>query len=464
MSIADAIVPAVANPAASLDPTELRRQRGLIIAALCNVRADGKDNRYLVPSQTGACQYLVTIDPKKGPDWRCDCKDYEARQLPCKHIFAVQFVIERDKQAGGRPPAMPTIAVELKTQLSAQANADRPTYKQNWTAYNAAQTTEKHRLQVLLADLCRWVVEPERPHGGAKGGRPPVPMADRAFASAFKVYSTISGRRFMCDMKDAEARGHVSQAPHFNSISRFLESPELTPVLGDLIRQSALPLRAVERDFAVDSTGFGTSRFVRWFDKKYGIVRQRSEFVKVSIITGVKTNIVTAVRVGGQYSGDSPEFIPMLNDTAKAFTIGEVSADKAYCSYDNFDAVAGHGGTAYIAFMTTATARLGGTYGKMFHSYCLNQDEYLAHYHKRSNVESTFSMMKAKFGDSVRSKTDTAMINEALCKVLCHNLCCLIQSTHELGIEAAFWQTQPEPAPSNPPPPIDDDARLWDWI
>ena len=46
----------------------------------------------------------------------------------------------------------------------------------------------------------------------------------------------------------------------------------------------------------------------------------------------------------------------------------------------------------------------------------------LAHYHLRSNVESTFSMMKRKFGDGLRSKTDTAMVNETLCKVLCHNL------------------------------------------
>ena len=54
-------------------------------------------------------------------------------------------------------------------------------------------------------------------------------------------------------------------------------------------------------------------------------------------------------------------------------------------------------------------------------------------------MESTFSMMKAKFGDSIRSKTDVAMVNESLCKILCHNICCLIQSTHELGIEAKFW-------------------------
>jgi transposase len=68
-----------------------------------------------------------------------------------------------------------------------------------------------------------------------------------------------------------------------------------------------------------------------------------------------------------------------------------------------------------------------------------NQTWFMQQYHKRSNVESTFSMIKAKFGDSLRSKTRTAQINEALCKVLAHNLCCLIQSIYELGIEPTFW-------------------------
>jgi len=42
-------------------------------------------------------------------------------------------------------------------------------------------------------------------------------------------------------------------------------------------------------------------------------------------------------------------------------------------------------------------------------------------------------------GDSLRSKTETAQINEALCKVLCHNLCCVIQSMYELEIKPEFW-------------------------
>ena len=74
----------------------------------------------------------------------------------------------------------------------------------------------------------------------------------------------------------------------------------------------------------------------------------------------------------------------------------------------------------------------------MYHFYALNRAEFLQHYHKRSNVETTFPMIKSKFGQRLRSRTLTAQINEALCKVLCHNLCCVIQSMHELNITPEF--------------------------
>jgi transposase len=75
----------------------------------------------------------------------------------------------------------------------------------------------------------------------------------------------------------------------------------------------------------------------------------------------------------------------------------------------------------------------------MYHYFYYNQERFMASYHKRSNVESTFSMIKAKFGDALRSRTKTAQINEALCKVLCHNICCLIHSMYELNLKPKFW-------------------------
>jgi hypothetical protein len=82
----------------------------------------------------------------------------------------------------------------------------------------------------------------------------------------------------------------------------------------------------------------------------------------------------------------------------------------------------------------------------MLSFYNDHREEFLTHYHKRSNVETTFHMIKSKFGQRLRSKTLTAQINEALCKVLCHNLCVVIQSVHELGIEKT---SQPRKRPNH---------------
>jgi SWIM zinc finger len=223
---------------------DMRELKGLEIAARC--RIGFRDGVWLVPSQAGDGKYKVLLS-RDGD--ACECDDFQLHRLPCKHIHAARLVRERDHH--GKSPALDTDAVPK-----------RKTYRQNWPAYNLAQATEKHRLQVLLQELCRGAEEPARAPG--KVGRKPVPLADQLFACAFKIYGTVSSRRFACDLNDAHARGYLSRPVHPNKVNHFLENPGLTPVLTSLILRSSLPLRAVETEFAGDSSGFSTSRFVRW--------------------------------------------------------------------------------------------------------------------------------------------------------------------------------------------------------
>src|SRR5262249_35413598 len=137
----------------------------------------------------------------------------------------------------------------------------------------------------------------------------------------------------------------------------------------------------------------------------------------------------------------SPNLLPNLGEaTAAHFDIRELTADKGNSSVNNVNVIANHGATPYIAFKSIHSGAAGGLWEKMFHYFAFNRQEFLLHYHKRSNVESTFSMIKAKFRDHVRSKTDVAIQNEVLCNILCHNICCVIQAMYELGIEPTFWQ------------------------
>jgi transposase len=399
-----------------------REQRGLVIAALCKLNQE--DGAWLVPSQGSDKVYRVSPDKQT-----CTCPDHQEAGHKCKHIYAVEFTMKREVHRDG-----------TVTETKSITFTEKKTYSQDWPAYNHAQSIEKDRLQELLFDLCQSVDNTIRPGPGRK----PHSKRDSIFAMVFKVYCQFSSRRFSSDLRGAHRVGFLSRKFAGAKVAHFMENAEYTPILKELLARSALPLRTVETEFAIDSSGFSTSKFERWYDHKYGVTRNRCCWVKVHICSGTKTNIVTAVRILDKDAGDCPQFAPLVKDTAKNFTIGEVSADKAYGSVENFETVAECGGTAFIAFKSNASGRSGGLFEKMFHFFQYKRDEYLTHYHKRSNVESTFSMLKRKHGDSVRSLTEVAMVNEVLCKFICHNLCCLIQEEAELGIRPDFTTEKAE--------------------
>jgi transposase len=206
------------------------------------------------------------------------------------------------------------------------------------------------------------------------------------------------------------------------------------------------PLASIERDFAIDSSGFSTCRFFQWVDAKYNdpTLMDKRSWMKIHLSCGVQTNIVTAVEITDRRAGDALYFKPLVDATAKNFTMREVSADKGYISRKNLQAAVDHNAMPYIPFKENSTGnskhyKQSTLWKNMYHFFAYNTDRFMAHYHKRSNVETTFHMIKSKFGDALRSKTESAQTNETLCKVLCHNICYLIQSMYELNLKPKFY-------------------------
>ena len=396
-----------------------RLMRGMGIAAL--VRIEKHRLGYRVHSLSGRGTYIVNIDSTP----ICSCPDFDMRQRPCKHIYAVLTVLQREEMKDGGVVETATVA-------------DTP--QQGWSSYNAAQEHEQEHFAQLLRALCDTIEQPPRPQGA---GRPRLPLSDMVFGSALKVYSTMSTRRAMTDMRNAQAAGMLDKTPSTASTWRCMEDPGLTPVLEHLIQTSALPLRAVEHDFAIDSTAFATSVYHRWFDHKWNKMIKEATWVKAHALCGVKTNIITVAEATAGESADSKRFAPFVEATARHFSIHEVSADKAYLSKNNLLTVEAVGGIAYIPFKSNSNPTNGHhkrdtLWERAYHFYHLNRAEFLQHYHKRSNVETTFAMVKAKFGPSVRSKMPSAQVNEVLLKFLCHNIAVLIHSAYELGVEPVF--------------------------
>jgi transposase len=110
----------------------------------------------------------------------------------------------------------------------------------------------------------------------------------------------------------------------------------------------------------------------------------------------------------------------------------EVAADKKYLSHKNLEATAKTNALPFIPFkVNTAIPKENTTWSEMYHYFMYNWEAFLAHYHRRPNVETAFSMIKAKFEDTERSKSNIGQLHAVLCKVLCRNLCVLIQVMYE---------------------------------
>ena len=397
-----------------------RKQRGYAIAQTQQIV--NKRGVWIVPSQTNPTQsYKVElrIDGAK-----CTCQDFASRGVKCKHIFAVEITVDKQINEDGS-----TTITQTK----------RITYAQeNWPAYTKAQNEEVKLFDELLKDLVQNIQEPIRE--GA--GRPRVPLREGLFCAIQKVYSQLSSRRAYSLYRNAQGKEQIEKAPAYNVINVLLNNPQITATLKELLEITSLPLRSVETQFAIDSTGFRTTKFGEYCHVKYNTI-QRHHWLKAHLCVGTKTNVITAVEITDENGADSPQFKSLVQTTYQhGFEMKEVSADKAYSSRDNLNVVGQIGGVAYIPFKSNAVGNprgKGRLWRNMFYYFQMHQEDFMAHYHKRSNVETTNMAIKTKLGDCLKNKNFVSQKNELLCKLIAYNITVLISAIYELKIEPSFF-------------------------
>lgn len=417
-----------------------REQRGRQIAKLGGIRQLGA--RYVVPSQSANSNvptYLVDL-----VEQTCTCPDYATRLAACKHQEAVMFWLVWEAGVSGieNPPTETTKAPK------------RPTYPRNNAAINRAHTTEKERVAVLLKGLCEGIEQPPREPG--KRGRNAYCIRDVIFWIIMKVFTTLSGRRAKSDIRTCKERQQIGKVYAVSTMFRAMLEESTTEILLYLLEASAAPLAVIENrlgQFAADSTGFHTRVFERWFSHKHGKVKAEHPFMKLHIMVGTETHVVTGARVSN--AADCPQLPELLDMTTKQFVVREVSADKAYLSKKNLEAINKAGATPFIPFKENSVGMASKSehWRKMWCHFTLKADDFAKRYHRRSNVETVMHMVKAKFGAAVRAKTPRAQINEILAKLICHNLACIVQAIEEHGIQVDF-------GPSVSTTPMDLDTTL----
>src|SRR5712691_1405146 len=100
---------------------DARQQKAEQLAA--NAKITRGNGYFLVPSQSGGSKHKVMID---GLFPSCSCKDFELREIACKHILAVRLWVEQEKATaeGGVSAPAPVATPEPSPKVK------RPTYRQ----------------------------------------------------------------------------------------------------------------------------------------------------------------------------------------------------------------------------------------------------------------------------------------------------------------------------------------------
>lgn len=308
-------------------------------------------------------------------------------------------------------------------------------YRQKWHLYNLAKTNEKKMFYDLLYELCQIIPEVRYDFG-----RPPACPRDLVFSLGLKLYNNFSSRKIISDLNHAKEAGYIKKAHHFNTLTDFLSCPATYDLLCKLLTISAIPLKELEDHYSLDSSGFGSYQYERWQKAKYQTKRGWKNYLKGHICIGTRTNIICSCTVTPGNFSDPRQAPELIEKTGANFKIKEISADKAYSSKRIFEIIHKLGATPYIDFKKNANPNESDPeiWRRMYNYLKVNREDFMKHYHKRSNVETVFSMIKTRLGEHLKCKNFESQRNELVMKFICHNICCLIQEIYENEVHVDF--------------------------
>ena len=338
-------------------------------------------------------------------------------------------------------------ANESDGPVSLVAPAGPKSYGRDWKLYNGAQTHEVTEVKGLLGGLSDLINLMELRCLGShtRRGRA-FPLGHVVFATVLKAYSGLSTRRNESLLAECVEHGYLRNVPllafgggvdavpvsasetvripQFNTVSGFLRSEWLTPLLLELVTVTACPLKGLEREFAVDGTGWSTRWYDRWLDHRLADESDRQQWVKLHLVVGVKSNVIARAAISPGSHHDHPYFRPLVIETAKRFDVETVVADSGYSSRSSYELGGELGLQVRIPFKdnTRPPSDDGSEWSKNLRYFNQNYEQFMSEYHPRSNVESTNSSLKRVMPEKLRAKGFGGQTNEALVKLVAYNI------------------------------------------
>jgi IS4 transposase len=144
--------------------------------------------------------------------------------------------------------------------------------------------------------------------------------------------------------------------------------------------------------------------------------------------------------VSASYEDEKKFFGPLLRQAAQLYHILSIAGDKNYLSKVNIKIAEELGCKPYLYPKKNykADPRKSPAWNSNLERHREGTEEDAKRIRQRRQIETTFSMIKLRLSAELNSKKIEALINEALCLVICHNLRVRIFNREMYGTEVVF--------------------------
>jgi len=315
----------------------------------------------------------------------------------------------------------------------------RKRYPRDESLYNLIQENEVMLFLRYLPLAAWWVAGNKNLWTGR--GRPPKNLYDVLVCLAIRKYFNLSLRRGMGLLRLFRALGVIDVSiPCFKTLDNYQHSDEIRSYLDEVLKLTTEPLRPVEHFFSTDTTGTATTCYSSWFDIRTMKEGRKCQHLMAHVTVGTRLKAAVAFDARTNRGGHSEILKEHVAEVAKDFEVKEWSADRAYLSRENCNAVAAVGAEPWFKLKCNTTARSRGSpaWRRMVLEFWRNPEVAERKYHRRSAVESAISAKKRKFGGFVRARKDASKENEETLGWIGYNFSVLGRAVHEFGLKPQF--------------------------